>query len=112
MATIYVASSSVSAGRGGGGATGSDGRPSSLNSVSSSYLARSKRGKDSEPQSLVYGGERVIHGVAIALLRGRVEIDNDVEVSTGGFPTVRGYGWASHDVGLYVSEYDSKAKLK
>ncbi|KOM26442.1 hypothetical protein LR48_Vigan272s003000 [Vigna angularis] len=126
MAIVHVGSSSESASRGGGGVAGGDDRSSSPSSVSSSYLERSEWEGGSEPQrpvhsgewsdlgpqSLVYSGERVINGVAIDLLMGGVEIDDDEEMLVDGWPTVRGYEWASHDVGLYVSEYNTKAKFQ
>ncbi|KOM43533.1 hypothetical protein LR48_Vigan05g113700 [Vigna angularis] len=160
----------ITAGRGDGGAVGDDDQSSSLSSVSSSYLERSEQERvlepqrpvnsgerDSEPRSLVYSGERVINGVALELLVGGVDIDDDEEEPPFGpqlhlsavvflahtvrpssktftpfdlsyepfglclllYMTVRewladslGMWWASQDVSLYVSDYDTKAKLQ
>ncbi|KOM48069.1 hypothetical protein LR48_Vigan07g177300 [Vigna angularis] len=80
MVVVDVESSLESSGRGGGGAVGKGEQSSSPSSISSSYIERSDRDGDSGPsspvhsgeegsgsQSPVYGGERVINGVAIHL---------------------------------------------
>ncbi|KOM31619.1 hypothetical protein LR48_Vigan01g117400 [Vigna angularis] len=125
MAIVDVESSLESSSRGSGGATGSGSRPSSPDSMSSSYLERSDGDDDSrppspihsreeepEPQSPIYITKRVVNGEVIHLLKGGIDIDDVGPVSVDCLPVVRGYDWASHGVSLYISEYGTKRQLK
>ncbi|KOM34813.1 hypothetical protein LR48_Vigan02g096300 [Vigna angularis] len=77
MAIVHIISFEDSSGRGSGGAAGRDDQSSSPSFVSSSYLKRTEREGGLEPWSPIYGEERVINGVALDLLQGKVGIDND-----------------------------------
>ncbi|KOM57308.1 hypothetical protein LR48_Vigan11g034100 [Vigna angularis] len=41
-----------------------------------------------------------------------VDVDSERSEPEGGWPVIRGYRWASHDVGLYVSDYKTKEELQ
>ncbi|WVY91748.1 hypothetical protein V8G54_037262 [Vigna mungo] len=55
--------------------------------------------------------DRIIHGAALYLLEGGVELESIRPTPPGGWPVVRGYDWAPHDVGTYESEFQSRGVL-
>ncbi|KOM49913.1 hypothetical protein LR48_Vigan08g074000 [Vigna angularis] len=111
MSAVSISSSKESAGQGGRGAVGGDVRSSS--SVSSFYLERfDQREVDLRSGSPFYGGERVINGMSLFLLKGGVHIDQEDVEPSGGWPRIRGYGWASHDVSTFRSEYSTREELQ
>ncbi|KOM45325.1 hypothetical protein LR48_Vigan06g063100 [Vigna angularis] len=111
MFAVSISSSEESAGQGGRGAVGSDVQSSS--SVSSSFLDKSdEREVDSGPGSPFYGGERVINGTSLFLLKGGVRIDRENVEPSDGWPHIKGYDWASHDVGTFVSDFSTREELQ
>ncbi|KOM38097.1 hypothetical protein LR48_Vigan03g147900 [Vigna angularis] len=111
MSAVGISSYEESAGQGGRGAVGGDVRSSS--SVSSSFLESSdEREVDSGLGSPFYGGERVINGMSLFLLKGDVRIDRENAEPSGGWPRIKGYGWASHDVGTFRSDYSTREELQ
>ncbi|KOM55497.1 hypothetical protein LR48_Vigan10g138900 [Vigna angularis] len=83
----------------------------SSTSVSSSFLEKSEREVDSRPESPFYGGERFINAMSLFLLKGDVRIDREIAKPSGGWPRIKGYGWASHDV-TFRSDYNTREELQ
>ncbi|KOM57628.1 hypothetical protein LR48_Vigan11g066100 [Vigna angularis] len=50
--------------------------------------------------------------MSLFLLKGGVRIDQEVTEPSGGWPRIKGYEWASHDVGLYRSDYSTRDELQ
>ncbi|XP_022636395.1 uncharacterized protein LOC111241662 isoform X2 [Vigna radiata var. radiata] len=125
MSSASMYSSEESAGQGGvvraGGAEGgtstgpgiSGARASGMvvrspDEVLSSFLEGSD---DSGPSSPVYGGERIVNGIGLFLLRGGIRVDSEMPEPAGGWPRIQGYRWASPDVDLYTSDFGTRAEL-
>ncbi|KOM52593.1 hypothetical protein LR48_Vigan09g125200 [Vigna angularis] len=109
MSSVSISSSEELAGQGGGGvAVGDAQSPSSV----SSFLKKIEREANSGSESLFYGGERIINGMSLFLLKGSVRIDQEVAEPSEGWPRIKGYGWASHDVGLFRSDYSTRNELQ
>ncbi|KOM38011.1 hypothetical protein LR48_Vigan03g139300 [Vigna angularis] len=110
MATVGISSSDGSTGR--DGEDSSDGgRSSSPSLVSSSYLERPEQEEGPGPRSPVRGGERVINGISLFLLQGRIDIDVEWAEPAGGWTTIGGYDWASHEMGSYEFEFSTREEL-
>ncbi|KOM38259.1 hypothetical protein LR48_Vigan03g164100 [Vigna angularis] len=111
MSAFSISSIEESTGQGGRGAVGGDVRSSS--SVSSSFLERfDEREVDSRSGSPFYGGERVINGMSLFLLKGGARIDWEKAESSSGWPRIKVYGWAFHDVGIFRSDYSTGEELQ
>lgn len=82
----------------------------SPSSGSSSRVNRSDEARaslgSSEPSA-----DRIVYGASLFLLEGGVEVDAMKVEPVGGWPTIGGYEWASHDVRSYESKYKSRDDL-
>ncbi|KOM54932.1 hypothetical protein LR48_Vigan10g082400 [Vigna angularis] len=110
MSAVSISFSEEPAGQGGRGVV--RGNAQSSSSMSSSFLEKSERKVDLGPESPFYGGERVINGIFLFLLKGDVRIDREIAKSSGGWPHIKGYGWASNDVGTFRSDYNTQEELQ
>lgn len=108
MATVQLSSFNGSVG--GDGRDSSSGRGAS-SSVSSSSLKRADQSVESPSMLESFGGDWVINGVSLFLLQGGIEVDTARAEPTNGWPVIGEYGWASHDVGSYETEYKTHEDL-
>ncbi|XP_022632167.1 uncharacterized protein LOC106779147 [Vigna radiata var. radiata] len=91
-------------------AGGSGGGSSSVGGGSSSHSEASSR-EVASLGSASSGGDRIWHDAALSLLEGGVVVDGLDGTPAGGWPTIGGYTWASHDVGSFKSEIKTRGEL-
>lgn len=108
MATVQLSSSNGSDSGDGGALFGGSGASSS---ISSSSLDRAEQVGESPLMSESFGGDRVINGVSLFLLQGRIKVEVVRAEPVGGWQVIGRYGWASHGVGSYETEYKTREDL-